>query len=216
NFLLTTLRKMGYSLTKDDLTEAFVSSLDYVYRVWETENHRFVPNTERLEYILQKLQAKLPEDQKKEVITYFEEVALKNPPPLVKEVKVVLESLMPRYQMAIISDSGFTPARILRSILQKNGVLDFFVTTVFSDEVGFNKPHKLMFERVFLKLHVKPSEALHIGDLLHTDVAGAKAFGMKTVWLRREKEREVAEAFKPDFTIEKISEINQILNNIGQ
>ncbi|MBS7614347.1 HAD family hydrolase [Candidatus Bathyarchaeota archaeon] len=216
NFLSAKLEEMGYSFAKDDLTEAFVSSLDYVYRVWETENHRFVPNMERLEYILQKLKAQVPEDQKKEIVTFFEEVALKDPPPLIKEAKGVLEYLRSRYQMAIISDSGFTPARILRKILQKNGVLDFFVVTVFSDEVGFNKPHRMMFERVFSRLSVKPSEALHVGDLLHTDVAGAKAFGMKSIWLNKEKERKAAEAFNPDFTVNKVCEIIEILNNIGQ
>jgi len=214
NFLSAKLEEMGCLLTKTDLAEAFVSSINYVYRVWETENHRFVPNMERLEYILHRLQAQLPEEKKKEVVTYFEEVALKESPPLVKGAKEVLEFLRSRYQIAIISDSGFTPARILRKILQKNGVLDFFVVTVFSDEVGFNKPHRMMFERAFSKLSVKPSEALHVGDLLHTDVAGAKAFGMRSVWLKREKDGEDGEAYKPDFIIEKICEILEILNDI--
>ncbi len=214
SYLGNVLDKMGYSFTRNNLTEAFASSLTYVYRVWENENHRFVPNNERLEHILRKLSAQLPENLKQDITTYFEEIALSDPPLLIKGTKDILESLSSKYKMGIISDSGFTPARVLRKILMKNGVLGFFNTTVFSDETGFNKPHKSMFEKVLSNLFVKPSEALHVGDLLQTDIAGAKAFGMKAVWLNKEGQNPT-EANKPDFTIKKIREIVDVLDSLS-
>ena len=214
SYLGTALDKMGYSLTRNDLAEAFASSLTYVYRVWENENHRFVPNNERLEHILQKLSTQLPENLKQDIITYFEEIALSDPPLLIKGTKDILESLSSKYKMGIISDSGFTPAMVLRKVLMKNGVLDLFDVTVFSDETGFNKPHRIMFEKGLSNLFVKPSEALHVGDLLQTDIAGAKAFGMKAVWLNKEGQNP-AEATKPDFTIKKIHEIIDVLNSLS-
>ena len=212
--LATALEKVGYSFIRNELTEAFAASQTYVYKVWENENHRFVPNKERLEYILQKLSAQLPENLKQDVITYFEEIALSDPPLLIKGTKDILESLRSKYKMGVISDSGFTPARVLRKILLKNGILDLFDITVFSDETGFNKPHKSMFEKVLSNLSVKPSEALHVGDLLQTDVAGAKALGMKAVWLNKEGQNP-AEAYKPDFTIKKIREIVDVLGSLS-
>ncbi len=54
-------------------------------------------------------------------------------------------------------------------------------------------------------LGVNAGEAMHIGDLLRTDIAGAKAAGMKAVWVRvREPD---AEGVTPDYTIKRLSEV---------
>jgi len=208
------LGKLGYSFTRDNIVETFVSSLTYVYRIWENENYRFVPNKERLDYILQRLSAQLPEDLKQNVITYFEEIALSDPPLLIEGTKETLEYLSSKYKIGIISDSGFSPARILRKILLKNGILDFFDATVFSDEIGYNKPHRTIFERILSTLSVKPSETIHVGDLLQTDIAGAKELGMKTAWLNKEGQNP-PEACRPDFTIKTIHEIITVLDKLN-
>jgi HAD superfamily hydrolase (TIGR01549 family) len=215
DFLAAVLGKMGYSFTKDDVAEAFALALAYVYGIWENGNHRFVPTRERLDYILQKLSTQLPEDLKQNIITYFEEIALSDPPLLTEGTKETLEYLGSKYELGIISDSGWAPGSVLRKVLMKNGVLNFFDATVFSDEVGYNKPHRMMFEKGLSILSAEPSEVIHVGDLLETDVAGAKAFGMKTVWLNKEGKNPTG-AHKPDFTINTISEIVSILDKLNQ
>jgi putative hydrolase of the HAD superfamily len=185
-----------------------------VYKVWETENYRFVPTKERLDHILENLSVQLPEDSQQNVIAYFEEIALSDHPRLIKDVKKTLERLSPKYKMGIISDSGFTPARILRKIIIKNGIFEFFDVILFSDETGYNKPHRIMFENVLSALSVKPSEAIHIGDLLHTDIEGAKAFGMKAAWIDYKGENSYG-AHKPDFNIQNIREIVDVLDKLG-
>jgi len=214
NYLISALGKTGHQFTRGEVSEAVVSSLTYVYKVWETENYRFVPTKERLDYILEKLSVQLPEELQQNVITYFEEIALPDHPRLIKDVKDTLEHLSPKYKMGIISDSGFTPARILRKIIFKNGILDLFDTTLFSDETGYNKPHRIMFEKVLSALSVKPFEAIHVGDLLHTDIKGAKAFGMKAAWLDYEGKNS-DEAYKPDFIVHSICEIIDVLGKLG-
>jgi putative hydrolase of the HAD superfamily len=173
-----------------------------------------VPNRERLDFILKRLSAQLPEDLKQNIITYFEEIALSDPPLLIEGTKETLEYLSSKYKIGIISDSGFTPARNLRKILHKNGVLDLFDATVFSDETGYNKPHKTMFESILSTLSVKPCEVIHVGDLLQTDIAGAKASGMKAVWLNKEGKNST-EAYRPDFTIKTICEIITVLDKLN-
>ncbi len=54
---------------------------------------------------------------------------------------------------------------------------------LFSDEVGFRKPHPKIFEIAAEKLNAKPCEIVHVGDNLKTDVAGAKNAGFKAVHL---------------------------------
>lgn len=213
DYLTAELGKAGHQFKRSEVSVAMTSSLSYVYRVWETENRRFVPNKERLDHILGKLSVKMPEDSQRNIITYFEEVALPDYPRLLEGVKETLECLRPKYKMGIISDSGFTPARILRKIVAKNGILDLFDTTLFSDETGYNKPHRVMFETVLSALSAKSSEAIHVGDLLQTDVAGAKAFGMKAAWLNHEG-KSYDEAHKPDFSIRSLREIVNVLDNL--
>ncbi len=214
SYLISALEKTGHKFSGGEVSKAVASSLVYVYKVWETENYRFVPTKERLDYILEKLSVQLPEDSWQNVNTYFEEIVLSDHPRLIKDVKETLERLSSKYKMGIISDSGFTPARILRKIIIKNGIFEFFDVTLFSDETGYNKPHRIMFENVLSALSVKPSEAIHVGDLLHTDIKGAKAFGMKAAWL--DYKGEIASgAHKPDFNIHNIREIVDVLDKLG-
>ena len=80
---------------------------------------------------------------------------------------------------ALVCDTGFTPARCVREALALHGLaLDH---TFFSDEVGVPKPHAPMFEAALAATGARPEEAVHIGDLRRTDVAGARAAGMASV-----------------------------------
>lgn len=55
-----------------------------------------------------------------------------------------------------------------------------------------------------------PREAAHIGDLLRTDVAGAKAVGMKTIWLKM-KGQAMAGGAEPDHVVTSLSQLPDIL-----
>ena len=79
---------------------------------------------------------------------------------------------------------------------------------MFSDETGVCKPRWEAVDAALRGLGVKPGEALHVGDLLRTDVAGVKAAGMKGVWLKV-KEPD-AEGVTPDYTITRIDELLKI------
>ena len=85
---------------------------------------------------------------------------------------------------ALICDTGFTPGRIIRVLLERVGLLRHLEVCIFSDEVGVPKPHRRMFEAALEPLEAKPHEAVHVGDLRRTDIAGAHAAGMRAVRLR--------------------------------
>jgi len=86
-------------------------------------------------------------------------------------------------RLGIISDTGFSPGRVLRGLLSRAGLLHRFepAALAFSDEVGVPKPNPRIFRAALEAMAVEPSHAVHVGDLRATDVAGARAMGMGSV-----------------------------------
>lgn len=84
-------------------------------------------------------------------------------------------------RLGIVCDVGFSGGELLRELLEREGLLDCFAGWGFSDEVGRYKPSPQIFEAALEALGVDPAEAMHVGDLRRTDVAGAAALGMRTV-----------------------------------
>src|SRR5215467_8944834 len=86
-------------------------------------------------------------------------------------------------KLGVISDTGFSPGRVLRGFLSRAGLLHRFepAALTFSDEVGVPKPNPRIFRAALGALGVEPSQAVHVGDLRATDVAGARAAGMRSV-----------------------------------
>lgn len=84
-------------------------------------------------------------------------------------------------RMAVICNTGRTPGKILRLILEELKLLKYLRVQTFSDEIGLRKPRPEVFERTLAALDVKSSEALHVGDTLAADVAGALGVGMRAV-----------------------------------
>lgn len=80
---------------------------------------------------------------------------------------------------ALVCDVGFTPARFVREFLESHDInLDHYF---FSDEVGTPKPFPPIFQAALKATGARPQEAVHIGDLRRTDIAGARLAGMGSV-----------------------------------
>jgi len=82
---------------------------------------------------------------------------------------------------ALVCDAGMTPGRVVRDLLNGVGVLEHLEFCAFSDEIGVPKPSPEMFSVALEAIDTTPEEAVHVGDLLRTDVDGARAFGMRTI-----------------------------------
>ncbi len=87
-------------------------------------------------------------------------------------------------RLGLVCDTGFTPGRVVRELLDENGLLEFLEALCFSDEVGVPKPGAEIFDKALAELGVRPPEAVHIGDLRRTDIAGAESSGMRAVRFR--------------------------------
>lgn len=212
-YLTALLHKEKLGHEREVIRQAYTSIQDY-WRLNPLKEHRFVPDKDRVEMILDKLGVKVDQDVGLAIVRYFEEVLLEDPPTLHEGVKLTLESLYGKYPIGLISDSGLTPGRILRRVLEVRGILRFFRFTIFSDEVAYNKPNPIIFEQALKLLGVEPQETIHVGDLPETDIIGAKGMGMLTVWVNRDEEVPLDKSFCPDYQIGQLPEVLALLERL--
>jgi FMN hydrolase / 5-amino-6-(5-phospho-D-ribitylamino)uracil phosphatase len=84
-----------------------------------------------------------------------------------------LPKLAQHYTLGIVSDTSVSTGRILREQLRRHKLHDLFSGFSFSDETGVVKPKPEAFLAALDEMGAKPQEALHIGDIPRTDIAGA-------------------------------------------
>jgi putative hydrolase of the HAD superfamily len=84
----------------------------------------------------------------------------------------------------LVCDTGLTPGRVVRRLLDGEGLLAHLAVQIFSDEVGAPKPDPRPFLAAIEPFDVVPSQVVHVGDLRRTDVAGARALGMRSIRIR--------------------------------
>lgn len=123
-------------------------------------------------------------------------------------VKRTLKKASLEYKLGLVSN--FTYAPVIYAGLRKLGINQFFNAVLVSDEVGWRKPSRKIFEEALKRLGVEAEEAVCVGDSPLEDIKGAKALGMRTVFvpsqfysfefLRESQQR-------PDWTFNDICEL---------
>lgn len=171
--LLDALSEAGHPVEEGEVREAYRQAALAFEEAWKAGEHLSV--YDRVARIFALLGA--PHDPGLIALTArrLEETSLAvdlEPLPGVQ----VLKELAKRYPLALVSDTGMTPGRLLREHLKRQG-LDVFQAYSFSDETGFVKPKPEAFLAALEALGVAPEEALHVGDLPQTDIRGAFATG---------------------------------------
>ena len=113
--------------------------------------------------------------------------------------------------VGIISDTTLAVGRHLRTYLDQHRILQHVTFAAFSDEVGVYKPDPAIFRVALDGLGIDdPTTAAHVGDLMRTDVAGARAMGMVTVRFRGvvDDPEDGAEA---DHVIDRLADLSVVL-----
>ena len=123
----------------------------------------------------------------------------------------ILEKLSKKYKLGLISDTGQTSGRILREILKKDGIYDYFLVHSFSDEMGVSKPNKKIFEMTLKKLCSLPANTVHIGDNIATDICGAINYGLKAIHITDKNHNDYSNN-KNYYQVDKISDIIKYFN----
>ena len=74
----------------------------------------------------------------------------------------------------------------LYAVLSALNLSEFFSSITISTEVGAAKPDVKMFAAALAKHDCSPDAAWHIGDSRREDYEGAKAAGLRSIWLKRD------------------------------
>jgi HAD superfamily hydrolase (TIGR01549 family) len=113
--------------------------------------------------------------------------------------------------VGIISDTTLAVGRHLRTYLDQHRILQHVTFAAFSDEIGVYKPDPAIFRVALDGLGIDdPTTVAHVGDLMRTDVAGARAMGMVTVRFRGvvDDPEDGAEA---DHVIDRLADLLRVL-----
>ncbi len=115
----------------------------------------------------------------------FEEASLDAGVDAVEGALETIEALEENdIRIGLICDTGLTPGRVVRELLDKVGLLSHLEVHCFSDEVGVPKPGNDIFAKALAELGARPPEAAHVGDLKRTDISGARDIGMHAIRFR--------------------------------
>lgn len=91
------------------------------------------------------------------------------------------------------------------------GLLPYLDFSITSHEAGAEKPHPVIFERALERAGARPEHAVHVGDQLTSDVAGATNAGINPVLLDRDGNHR---RYTAQPRIEELSELPELLERL--
>lgn len=84
------------------------------------------------------------------------------------------------------------------------GIQDYFDTIHISEVEGVRKPDPAIFLRALSRLHLKPEEAVYVGDHPVNDVIASRKVGMKGIW---KEDLYYDASFEKDYSVKDLSEL---------
>src|SRR5262245_53727784 len=120
-----------------------------------------------------------------------------------------LEWAESRFRRAMISNFDYAPG--LYNALDRFGIRQMFEIVTVSIEVGWRKPHPIIFQRTLECLGIQPLQALFIGDQLDLDVLGATQSGIDVAWLDSGCEAWTPQFPEPTYRVGSITKLIDIL-----
>jgi 2-haloalkanoic acid dehalogenase type II len=124
------------------------------------------------------------------------------------DAEPALRALGARYPLAVISNGNTDVARA--------GLTQPFALVLYAAEVGLSKPDPRIFHLACQRLGCAPHELAHVGDSLESDVAGAQAAGVLSIWLDRAGHRapvaaQILTGVQPELTITTLTSLIPLL-----
>lgn len=127
------------------------------------------------------------------------------------DVLPLLAELDGRYRLGIVTNG---PCDLQCEKLDRSGLATRFPVRVISREVGVMKPDPRIFAIALERLGVGAAGSVMVGDSLRHDVAGARAAGIRSVWLNRDRSSSPTPDIRPDWRISSLAELPPLLANL--
>ena len=130
----------------------------------------------------------------------------------------MLKALKGVYRLGLLSN--FTHAPAMREIIDSLGLTPHFDVVLISGELGYRKPHPVVFRRLIEELGVKRSQILYIGDDPEPDIVGPKQAGIRPLWFTYVRDKGIPStpgiagmmAEDPEDDVMRISEWTDLLS----
>jgi putative hydrolase of the HAD superfamily len=178
------LRVMAFAKTAGVTPEAVDAALRPVWKAFERshrEHQTTLSATDAVWMTAKELGVSLTDEQAADLAELFAGAVLRYAPVPVDNALEAVRAASARVPVGIISDTGVSPGRMLRQLLDRHGFTPYFKAMTWSDELnGMAKPRAANFECTARALGVQPCDLLHIGDLRYTDIVGANGVGAKS------------------------------------
>jgi FMN phosphatase YigB (HAD superfamily) len=118
---------------------------------------------------------------------------------------------------AVWANTRVADEAAVRAWLERAGLAPHFAHVVTSVDAGARKPARAFFECALARCGVGAGEVLFVGNQLNTDVAGAAACGIRTVWLSGAAYRSADDRAcdtRATYTIETLAELPALLASL--
>ena len=196
--------KESFRVLSDEITAGHDHGHDAQFEEWiSILIDRLVPGLEK----------RVGSDEILNMAQLIDQTFIEAPPLLLDGTKDVFRELVGRgVKIGLISNTGLTSPQMYCKWFDQLGVHDDFSFLAFSNEQAVAKPDAKIFEVTLNGLGVAAERALHVGDNLHTDVGGAAAVGMSTVWVRGGTNSPVESTVEPGFKIDSILEMPVVVD----
>lgn len=179
--MVTILRREDIAIDCEKMLKAFVECRKLCYCYQEDRGIDFTPR-DQLDWILDYFRIKPDPETWNGLFDAYTTSLFDYPPNFTEGLPDVLGKLSKKYKLAIISNTGRTPGWVVRCILADAGLKQYFNVLVFSNEMEIAKPNSYIFRIAARMLKEQPENIMHIGDHIHTDVAGALKADYKAAW----------------------------------
>jgi len=220
--LLTSLEGSDLSLEHEAFKQAYwESTLRFLKEA--RQNGRETHNRFWISEALETLGYKLPPDDPRitsAVDDYFS--AFLQYCRLIPGTIEMLESIKGRCRLGLLSNFTHAPAAI--EIIKEMSLRPFFDVVLVSGELGYRKPHPLVFTRLIDQLGVEKNQILFVGDDPEPDITGAQEAGLHPVWMTYVRDHDISFVpgyfsqydKEPDSDVLRISTWNDLLALLDQ
>ncbi len=215
--LSSTLKEDGREIKVDLLLDAYHKSFEKCMGTWE--KNLDLSTEEQLKIMF----GFLEEDKFKDVppglmsrlVEVFVSPILDDPPSLIDGTKETLKGVQKKgCKIGLICNTGRTPGKTIKILLERLRIAGYFNVTTFSDELKIRKPDPRVFLHTLAQLKSRPQSSLHLGDLIDVDILGARNAGMISVHFN--PNHISYEKVHPDYTIHRLRDFKSVLIKLKQ
>ena len=127
------------------------------------------------------------------------------------DVLPLLHDLMQTFLLCLLTNGA---PEMQRAKVAASGLSSFFSHVFVGGDFPRGKPDQAIFHAALTAAQCGPAQAIHIGDSLIHDIAGARNVGVWSVWLNRKGTTAATDSPMPDFEISALEDLVKCIESL--